>query len=82
MSIRDDVLQQALALSPEDRAHLAGLLEKSLIQHGGFATPEIAQAWNAEIERRAQAYDHGQMPADDWKIALARMQSRLDTRNS
>ena len=44
MTPRDEIVQQAMALPPEDRAYVADMLEQSL-SGGGFATPEIAAAW-------------------------------------
>jgi len=66
MATRDELAEQALALPVEDRAYLAEVLDRSLTQEG-LATPEIAQAWLVEIERRSAAYDRGEMPADDWR---------------
>ena len=50
---------QALALTPEDRAKLAESMLESL--HSPLA--EIEQAWNEEIERRVAAFDRGEIPA-------------------
>lgn len=61
---RDQILEQALALPPEDRAFVADALEQSL-STGGCATPEIAAAWAVEIKRRLEAYDRGEMEAVD-----------------
>lgn len=77
---RDVVLQQALALDADDRAYIAEALEQSL-SPSDFATPEIAEAWAAEIERRAAAYEQGEMPAEDWRTVIARLrQSAQRTR--
>ena len=64
MTMREHVLQEALALPPEDRAFLAEHLEQSL-HHGEFALPEVAAAWTAEIDRRIAAYDRGEIQASD-----------------
>ena len=69
---RNEVLQQALSLEVEDRAFLAEALESSL-KPADFASPEIAAAWAAEIERRSDAYERGEMPAEDWRIVMARL---------
>ncbi|HUE12690.1 MAG TPA: addiction module protein [Planctomycetaceae bacterium] len=75
MSTRDEIAQQALAVPPDDRAYLAELLEQSLAT-GEFASPEIAAAWMVEIERRAKAYEQGEMPADDWRAVMSRLKAR------
>ena len=77
MSIVEQIAQQALALGPEDRAYLANVLEQSLTS-GGFATPEIAAAWSAEIDRRLDAHRRGEAQTTDADTALERIQQRLD----
>jgi len=59
------VLEAALALSKEERAEVAARLEETL---GGFATPEIAAAWEQEIAERIRAIDAGEVeliPAEE-----------------
>ena len=62
---RETVLHDALLLSPGDRALLVDALEVSL-DHGEFATPDIAADWSAEIDRRLAAYDRGETKAIDF----------------
>ncbi len=76
MTIREQVLQEALALPPEDRAFLAEQLDQSL-DHGQFASPEIAAAWTAEIDRRIEAYERGEVQASDAESSIARMRQYL-----
>jgi hypothetical protein len=76
MISRDEIVQQALALNPEDRAYIADVLEHSLSDET-FATPEFAAAWVAEIERRIAAYDRGEMQAARLDIAFDRMRRQL-----
>jgi putative addiction module component (TIGR02574 family) len=71
-SPRDQVLEQALALAPEDRAYVVEALESSL-SLADFASPEIGEAWFAEIERRAVACERGEMPSADWRTVMARL---------
>ena len=47
MKSREQALQDALALAPEDRAFVVDQLERSL-EKGGFASPEIVAAWAQE----------------------------------
>jgi hypothetical protein len=75
MLTRDEIAQQALALPPGDRAYVAELLDRSLTT-GEFASPEIAAAWMAETERRAQAYERGEITAEDWRTVMSRLRAR------
>ena len=59
------VLQAAMALSDDERAELIAHLEGTL---AGFATPEIAEAWDEEIARRLKEIDDGtveMIPAEE-----------------
>jgi putative addiction module component (TIGR02574 family) len=76
MTVREQVLQEALSLPPEDRAFLADHLEKSL-HHGQFASAEVAAAWTAEIDRRIAAYERGEVQASDADASIARMRRYL-----
>ncbi|HEX3656196.1 MAG TPA: addiction module protein [Pirellulales bacterium] len=76
MLAREEVIQQAMALPPGDRAYVADVLEQSLT-HGEFATPEVAAAWVAEIERRVVAYDRGELQAAGVETAIERIRSQL-----
>ncbi len=78
MTPREEIVQQAMALSPEDRVYVADMLEQSL-SGGGFATPEIAAAWVTEIERRVAAHGRGDLPAADMNAVLARLRQQLAT---
>jgi Putative addiction module component len=69
---RDYVLQQAVSLDFEDRVFVLGALEESL-KTIDFETPEIAAAWAKEIERRAEAYEQGNMPAEEWREVMVRL---------
>ena len=76
MPTRDDILRDALSLPPEDRAYVANVIEQSLAKHG-FATPEVAAAWMAEIERRLAALDRGEVHAVPAGVALNNIRRRL-----
>jgi len=76
MTVRDQVLQQALALPAVDRAFLAEHLEQSL-HDGEFASPEIAAAWTAEIDRRIAAYERGEIQASESDASIERMRRYL-----
>jgi putative addiction module component (TIGR02574 family) len=76
MSLREEIVQQAMTLPPADRVFVADALEKSLAS-GGFSTPETAAAWAVEIERRIEAYDRGELPASDMETALQNIRQHL-----
>jgi putative addiction module component (TIGR02574 family) len=79
MSDRDAIARQALSLSPEDRAWVADVLERSLDSEA-FATPEIADAWSKEIDRRIAAYDRGDTRAVDFETVLSHVRKALTER--
>jgi len=54
-----EIEQQARTLSPEERARLAEVLLDSLRD---APLAEIEAAWDREIEKRAAAYDRGELP--------------------
>ena len=72
---RDEILQQALALSPEDRFFLLEKIDASLPQPPGVMTDDEL---NGEIERRCEAYERGEMKAIDWEDAKAGIQEKLN----
>lgn len=76
MIAREEIVQQALSLSPADRIYVADALEQSLASDG-FATPEIASAWAEEIERRIATHDRGGAPAAEMETALERIRRQL-----
>jgi len=63
-----ELYEAALQLSAEEREILIRMLEQDL-QTGDswYATPEIAQAWNEEIERRIKLIDEGKMGTVSWE---------------
>lgn len=76
MPDRDKIAREALTLSPADRAYVADVLERSL-DAGTFATPEIAEAWSKEIDRRIAAYDRGETKAVDLETSLRNAREAL-----
>lgn len=55
---REQIFNEALSLPDADRAELADRLHASL---GDDVDPEIEAAWLAEIERRIDAVDRGEI---------------------
>ncbi len=80
MTVVEQVLQDALALPPADRAFVVDQLELSLekgSESGGFASPDIAAAWSDEIGRRVSSYDRGDIQAEDADVVIRRMRGFL-----
>jgi putative addiction module component (TIGR02574 family) len=69
-----EVLEDALALSPEIRAVLIDSLIGSLDQAVDAAAEET---WREEIHRRLQEIDSGAVPLIPWEEARRRLRSRL-----
>ena len=78
MTTAEQVRDQALQLPIAERATLARDLLASLEVH---ESPEVVEAaWAEEIEARAEAYERGDLKADDWQISLERARQRLRER--
>jgi putative addiction module component (TIGR02574 family) len=77
------LLEEALRLSEEDRASLAGELLLSL--HPS-ADPDVAAAWEAEIDRRLDEFETAKSNSKTWgdiKAAIHQDQrDRLDRKTS
>jgi putative addiction module component (TIGR02574 family) len=56
----EQILQQALALPPEERAQL---LEQLLATFDGPTNPVVDELWVAEAHDRLDAYDRGEIKA-------------------
>jgi putative addiction module component (TIGR02574 family) len=75
MSNREVILQQALALPPDDRAFVATALEQSL---AGDGDPLSSEEFLAELQRRSAAYRAGTTTARPAAEVLADLR-RLQT---
>lgn len=76
MTLRDQILQQALTLPIEDREYLAEQLGDSL-QAGRFATEELGRAWSQEIDQRIAAYDRGESTTIELDTAVQKMRDEM-----
>lgn len=77
MSQREDILQQALALTPEDRAYVVTALEDSLEEEGSSS-----EAFLLELRRRSAAYRAGATTARQGDEVLADLRRRQNAENS
>ncbi len=59
MTLREQIAQQAMSLSVEDREYVADVLERSLSSETALSN-DVADAWSQEIDRRIAAYDRGE----------------------
>lgn len=73
----EDIEAAALQLATSDRAKLAERLLISLEEDD-----EILASWVAEAERRADAFDRGEMEAIDFDEAIAQARARLANRRA
>ena len=72
-----DILDEALTLAPAERADMATELQASLGGPTANDGPETAEAWTAEIERRASRVLSGQSSGEPWEVVRARVARRL-----
>lgn len=63
----EQILQQALALPPEERAEL---LERLLATFQGPTDPVLDELWANEAHDRLDAYDRGELEAVDVEEVL------------
>jgi len=66
-----NILKQVQDLTAEERALLIEVLAED--EACEFASPEIARAWDEEVERRIAAFDRGEIEAiDAYKVEIRR----------
>lgn len=76
MSHRDEILQQALTLSHEDRAFLAEALQESLPSCACHPNPSSGSDLTNELRRRSFAYRQGRTEARDVSVVLSELRQR------
>ena len=72
------IYDAALLLPEASRAELAYRLLQSLKPPG--ALTEDSPGFEAELERRVQAYEAGEASADDWPAVSRRLREALEAR--
>ncbi len=73
----EEIEAMALQLPASDRSHLAESLLASL-----SGEDEILAAWIAEAERRADAYDRGEIETVDFDESVTRARARIACRQT
>jgi putative addiction module component (TIGR02574 family) len=76
MTPREQIIEQAMALSAEDRAFVADALEQSL-PDSGFADSALAGVWAEEIERRIAAWEAGKLTTKSAADTIASLRQQL-----
>lgn len=72
----EQLLSEVLALPDDQRQDfLNRLIEATGGGTRGFATPQIAAAWDAEIARRIEEIDSGKVQLVPWKVVRRRMRA-------
>lgn len=70
----DAVLRQALELTDEERAEIAGALLESLEPP---SEEGVEEAWREEVARRIAAYDAGEMEAIPWETVRDELWTKM-----
>ncbi len=74
MPTRIEVIEaEAMKLTPGESADLADKLWLSVHSKG-----EVDAAWDAEIERRIQQIDSGEVECIPWETVMAELRAKLD----
>lgn len=74
-TLTNDIFKKALDLNENDRATLAGILIESLEEK---PTEDIESVWRAEISRRIQELDSGDVEAISWEDVKTRLLKRYN----
>jgi putative addiction module component (TIGR02574 family) len=77
MSLDTEIIQRSLSLSEPDRADLAHRLLVSLESSGPESPGEVEDAWNAELARRVDQVDRGEVKMSPWPDAAKRIRESL-----
>ena len=74
-----EILQSALSLPQSERAELAASLIRSLDTQ---VDADADAAWAAEIQRRVESIDNGQVTLIPWNDVIAEMRDRTNGQTS
>jgi putative addiction module component (TIGR02574 family) len=76
----EKILQEALALPPEERGALVSALLETLEPEGDVTEQEWEAAWSAELERRARDLDEGRVTPIPLDEAMRQLRARIATK--
>jgi len=74
----EKILQEALALSHEDRGRLVDALLRSFEPEAVLTEDEREAEWTAELDRRLRDFDEGRSKAIPYEEAMAQIRARLE----
>ncbi len=80
MTLQADFVDKVMSLSVEDRAELAKQLLLSLEPPNANTPEEVEAAWAAEIKRRLEQVDRGEVTPIDAREAIAGARRSLEQR--
>ena len=71
----EDIYQDALKLSPDEREHLSNMLAAET-ETDAFSSPDIEQAWLEEARRRSQLRAEGKTRSVDGEKVFAELRRK------
>ena len=71
------VLEQAMQLSPEERAEVANALDGMSADAPALSPDDLATAWRPELDRRREELERGEVQTVDAREAIAGIRARL-----
>jgi len=71
------VLEQAMQLSPEERAEVANALDGMSADAPALSPDDLAAAWRPELDRRREELERGEVQTVDAREAIAGIRARL-----
>jgi hypothetical protein len=82
MTARDQIAELAMQLDDDDRAYVADLLERSLHAPASNYAAKAATEWSAEIDRRIDAYERGEMKSLSLEESIESLRAALAERRA
>ena len=71
------LLEQAMQLTPEERADMANALDGMSADAPALARDDLAAAWRPELDRRREELERGEVQTVDARDAIAGIRARL-----
>jgi putative addiction module component (TIGR02574 family) len=71
------LLEQAMQLSPEERAEMANALDGMSADAPVLSSDGLAAAWRPELDRRREELEQGTVQTVDAREAIAGIRARL-----
>ncbi len=71
------LLEQAMQLSPEERAEMANALDGMGADAPTLAPNDLAATWRPELDRRREELERGEVQTVDARDAIAGIRARL-----